>query len=103
MDWNCYTAPAMGVPFWPDKMVDCDAGVVWYCEVKAVGTRHDKTRVEGQKAKLRQLHRRGFPASFCVGNTDIDEMMSRVMAWIINGRVGVPPCLGIYEDCNETV
>ena len=96
-EWMCYTAPVAGVLFWPDKMTLCGEGVTWFCEVKAVGMKHDKTRVEGQKKKLRDLHALGHPASFCVGNDEIDDMISRILAWMIDGRTGVAPCMGIYE------
>jgi hypothetical protein len=95
-NWKCYTAPAAGVPFWPDKMIDCGNGIMWFCEIKAENTKHNRIRVEGQKKKLRELHGRGYPASFCVGNLEVLKMVGTVEIWMLLGMPGPIPSMGIY-------
>lgn len=94
--WECYSAPVVGVLGWPDKMIDCHKGVIWFCEVKAAGINHNKQRIELQKKKLRQLHANGHPASFCTGRSEILLMLNQIDLWMMLGMPGPVPSMGIY-------
>jgi len=93
--WSCYSAPALGAPGWPDKMVLCGNGVVWFCEIKAAGTRHDKGHVERQKTMLRWLYGKGHPVSLCLGRGEIDDMIKRVEIYIDPQGCELTPHMGI--------
>lgn len=76
--WKIYTAPALGMAGWPDRMILPGGGVTVFIELKAEGYQGHHDHVARQQQILQCLARMGHLAIFAVGKAGVDKAIIEI-------------------------